>query len=122
MEVNGRPWGSMALARRAGFEYPAWAVADALGNAPSEPRIPTNGPIVCRHAGRELVHLLFVLRGPRSTAGAELWPGRVDTIRSLAHVRRRDRWYNLRRDNLGFFLADTVQTVTGAVVGSGRRR
>ena len=26
MELNGRPWGSMALARRSGLEYPAWAL------------------------------------------------------------------------------------------------
>ena len=26
MEVNGRPWGSMALAVRRGFDYPVWAV------------------------------------------------------------------------------------------------
>ena len=30
LEFNGRSWGSMALARRAGFEYPAWAVQIAL--------------------------------------------------------------------------------------------
>ena len=30
MELNGRAWGSMALARRRGFEYPAWTVQAAL--------------------------------------------------------------------------------------------
>ena len=30
MELNGRLWGSTALVRRAGFDYPAWAVAQAL--------------------------------------------------------------------------------------------
>ena len=30
MELNGRAWGSMALARRRGFEYPAWTVRAAL--------------------------------------------------------------------------------------------
>ena len=30
MELNGRAWGSLALSRRLGFEYPAWAVARAL--------------------------------------------------------------------------------------------
>ncbi len=33
MELNGRPWGSMALARRLGYEYPAWAAARASGPA-----------------------------------------------------------------------------------------
>ena len=31
MELNGRAWGSMALARRLGHEYPRWAVQAALG-------------------------------------------------------------------------------------------
>ena len=30
MELNGRAWGSMALARRRGFEYPAWTVQATL--------------------------------------------------------------------------------------------
>ena len=33
MELNGRTWGSLALARRLGLEYPAWAALDALGIA-----------------------------------------------------------------------------------------
>jgi len=32
MELNGRAWGSMALARRMGLEYPAWAVAAVKGD------------------------------------------------------------------------------------------
>ena len=30
VELNGRPWGSMALARRQGLEYPAWSASMAL--------------------------------------------------------------------------------------------
>ena len=30
VELNGRPWGSMALSRRQGFEYPAWHVKLAI--------------------------------------------------------------------------------------------
>ena len=30
VELNGRPWGSMALSRRQGFEYPAWSVMAML--------------------------------------------------------------------------------------------
>jgi predicted ATP-grasp superfamily ATP-dependent carboligase len=120
MELNGRPWGSMALARRLGLEYPAWALRDALGEASAvAPALPA--PVVCRHLGRELVHLLFVLRGPRSTAGREIWPGRWETIRALLTVRRHDRLYNWRRHNLGFFLEDTWQTVAAVVAGTGRR-
>jgi predicted ATP-grasp superfamily ATP-dependent carboligase len=121
MEINGRAWGSMALARRSGLEYPAWAVQDLLGL----PRTPgADGvvqPIVCRHLGRELVHLMFVLRGPRTAAGSELWPTRLQTLRALLRVGPRDRWYNWERGSTGFFLADAMQTVARAVVGAGRR-
>ena len=34
MELNGRAWGSLALARRRGFEYPAWTVRAALDDWP----------------------------------------------------------------------------------------
>ena len=42
MELNGRAWGSLALARRRGFEYPAWTVRAALdgGFAPAVPMRP----------------------------------------------------------------------------------
>src|SRR4029077_8740219 len=66
MELNGRPWGSLALARRRGYEYPAWAATralDAQAPLPPEPAY-TDDEVLCRHLGRELVHLLFVLRGP----------------------------------------------------------
>jgi hypothetical protein len=68
VELNGRPWGSMALARRQGLEYPAWHVSLALDEQSAEGRATTSVPgLVCRHIGRELMHLLFVLRG--STTG-----------------------------------------------------
>ena len=58
MELNGRPWGSMALARRAGLEYPAWAVARRLDPAYRPPALPPAAPRTARHLGRELVHQL----------------------------------------------------------------
>src|SRR5437764_15014473 len=68
MELNGRPWGSLALARRRGLEYPAWAVAAALDPA-FQPPVPDALPeIVCRHLGLEPVHLAFGARGPQSAA------------------------------------------------------
>jgi predicted ATP-grasp superfamily ATP-dependent carboligase len=121
VELNGRPWGSMALARRTGFEYPAWAVQAALGAEPSMSAVPATRPILCRHLGREVVHVLFVLRGPQSSASAAQWPGRLQTIRNVLRIGRSDRLYNWRRDNLRFFVADTVQTVTNVVAGHGRR-
>ena len=40
MELNGRPWGSLALARRVGYEYPAWAAARTLDHAAPLPPAP----------------------------------------------------------------------------------
>jgi predicted ATP-grasp superfamily ATP-dependent carboligase len=120
MELNGRTWGSLALARRLGLEYPAWAALDALGLAEPPPDAAvarTPEPIVCRHLGREIVHVMSVLRGPRSVALAE-WPSRSRTLRDVVAVRRGERWYNWSARHPAMFLDDTVQTVRGAV---GRR-
>jgi hypothetical protein len=110
MELNGRPWGSLALTRRLGFEYPAWAAARALDpNALLPQAPPVSEELVCRHLGRELVHLLFVLRGPGSHSGE--WPGRGATMRSLLESPRRSAWYNTGPGMRGVFIDDTLQTV-----------
>lgn len=120
IELNGRPWGSMALARRTGFEYPAWAVTRALEPSfrPSPPQ--ESGPVVARHAGRELVHLLTVLRGPRSRALTH-WPSPTRTVREVLTLRRGHRLYNWRRGDLPLFLDDSAQTVRSAFRARRRR-
>lgn len=120
MELNGRPWGSMALARRMGLEYPAWAVRALLepGFRPQEPGAASDR-IVCRHLGRELVHLALVLRGPRSAAAA--WPPRARTAAAVLRVGRRDRWYNWRRGEAALFVDDLVQTLRGELLRKRRR-
>jgi predicted ATP-grasp superfamily ATP-dependent carboligase len=111
MEINGRAWGSLALARRLGLEYPAWAVRDALGlGGPPAPRPAAARALVCRHLGREIVHVLSVLRGPGSTALTE-WPSRWGTLRAVARVRRGERWYNWSPRRPAVFVHDTLQTV-----------
>ncbi len=118
MELNGRPWGSLALARRLGSEYPAWAVARALdANAPL-PDAPAFEDLLCRHLGRELIHLLFVLRGPGAHVGA--WPGRGETLRALLRGGRRTAWYNLAPNMKGVFLDDTWRTVVNQTWGKRR--
>jgi hypothetical protein len=112
MELNGRAWGSMALARRRGLEYPAWTVQATL-DPDFEPTPPPTGPdILCRNLGLELVHILFVLRGPQSAAQTD-WPSRARTLRDVLHFRRTDRWYNWCRSQPGVLLADTLGTVRG---------
>jgi hypothetical protein len=106
MEVNGRPWGSMALARRRGFEYPAWTVQAALdpGFAPTAPESPPD--VLARHLGMELAHLAFVLRGPQSKALTS-WPRFWPTLGAMARPSRRNRLYNWRRSEPDVLAVDT---------------
>jgi hypothetical protein len=118
MELNGRPWGSLALARRLGFEYPAWAVARLLDDSAVLPEEPVFEDLLCRNLGRELVHLLFVLRGPRSPV--DRWPGRVETLRSLLSRGKRTAWYNLQPGMRGVFLSDAWRTLAHQTWEQGR--
>lgn len=119
MELNGRTWGSMALARRAGLEYPAWAIRRLVdsGFVPFVPSLPEGQ--MCRHLGRELVHLLMVLRGPKSVA-LTTWPPRWRTLREVVCFDRRDHWYNWRRADWRLFLDDTICTVATEVAKKAR--
>jgi hypothetical protein len=115
MELNGRAWGSMALARHRGYRYPSWAVRAALDPrfAPAAPAAPPE--VTARHLGREIVHLGAVL----ARGGAP----RLATIRGVVAVRRGDRWYNYRAGEPGVFVADTWATVRAqavTVLGRGR--
>jgi hypothetical protein len=110
MELNGRPWGSLALTRRLGFEYPAWAAARVFDEQASLPQAPqAREEVLCRHLGRELVHLMFVLRGPGEHTGK--WPGRRATVRALLGNPHRSAWYNLGPGMRGLFLDDALRTV-----------
>ena len=115
MELNGRTWGSLALARRQGLEYPAWAALKALelDDPSARPEIDVRRPVVCRHLGREILHVAAVMRGPKSTALSE-WPSRLKTLRTVARIRRSDRWYNWSSQNPAIFVDDTAQTLLGA--------
>jgi hypothetical protein len=115
MELNGRPWGSLALARRQGYEYPAWAVARLLDDRAMLPDAPPFVELECRHLGRELVHLLFVLKGPGAYTGE--WPGRGETVRALLRGARSASWYNLSPGMRGVFLEDTWRTVADQTFG-----
>ena len=113
MELNGRSWGSMALARRAGFEYPAWTVRLLLDESFRPAEVAT-APLRCRNLGREIIHLLTVLRGPKSSA-ATRWPSRWRTLVDLLRFEARDRWYNWRRGESGVFWQDAWDTVWSAL-------
>ena len=111
VELNGRPWGSMALSRRQGLEYPAWHVRLALDSTSNVGMSGHESPgLVCRHIGREFMHLLFVARGPRSKALSR-WPTLWEAIRGVLGIRRGDALYNWRREDPKVFLSDFYLTV-----------
>ena len=111
IEFNGRPWGSMALSRAQGLEYPAWQIMLALDPGFRPGIAATNTPgIVSRNVGRELMHLLFVLRGPESKA-LRGWPSIWKSLRDVASFHFRDTLYNWRRDDPKVFLADMSYTI-----------
>ena len=111
VELNGRPWGSISLARRQGLEYPAWHVQLAL-----DPRSQAGASassevgVVCRNAGREFLHLLFVLRGPRSKA-LSAWPPFWKTVSDVVRLDDGDTVYNWRREDQNVFFADFYSTI-----------
>jgi hypothetical protein len=120
VELNGRPWGSMALARRQGLEYPAWQVRSTVTPQSEAGTNSTTTPgLVCRHVGREFMHVLFVLKGSKSKALTD-WPSFWKTMPEILAIRRRDSFYNWRRDDLGVFAADCYYTVHDNIFKSRR--
>jgi predicted ATP-grasp superfamily ATP-dependent carboligase len=116
VELNGRPWGSTALSRRQGLEYPAWSVEQALNSqSPHAFQSPPAGTLVCRNVGRECMHLLFLLRGPQSKA-IEKWPSFWRTAIDMLSVRYGDSLYNWRKDDLRVFFSDWWYTMIGQVL------
>jgi hypothetical protein len=111
VELNGRPWGSISLSRRQGLEYPAWHVQLALDPQSTAGRSSfAETDVVCRNVGREFMHLLFVLKGPKSKA-LNGWPPFLQTLAEVARVRRGDTFYNWRREDSKVFFADCCYTV-----------
>jgi hypothetical protein len=113
MELNGRMWGSLALARRQGLEYPAWAVAQALapGFRPSEPEETPSDPGVVRNLGRDLLHLAFVLRGPKSDFHRQGWPSLWRSAAGVLVPAPGRQFYNHDPVHPGFFWREALWTV-----------
>jgi hypothetical protein len=111
VELNGRTWGSMALGRRQGLEYPAWHVSLAMDEtSQGGVGVSSGAEVLCRHAGREFMHLLFVLRGARSNA-LDQWPSFWKSFGDILRFRRRDGVYNWRSDDSKVFFADFYYTI-----------
>lgn len=111
IEFNGRAWGSMALARRQSLEYPAWTVRQALGwpLILHDSTVRTED-VICRHLGRELMHVLFVLRGAQSRAIRQ-WPSLGGTFKKVFRLSPRHALYNWRREEWPVFVADCWYTI-----------
>jgi hypothetical protein len=111
VELNGRSWGSMALSRRQGLEYPAWGVKLALDPGSQIGKtLPIAPGMICRNIGREFMHVLFVLRGAKSSALVDR-PSLCKTLGGVLRVRRGDTFYNWRRDDPKVFFADCYYTI-----------
>jgi predicted ATP-grasp superfamily ATP-dependent carboligase len=112
VELNGRPWGSMALSRRQGLEYPAWQARLAINQECSAGMMPTSvrTGLVCRNVGREIMHLLFVLKGAKSKAQTH-WPSFWNTLGNVLRIRKEDTFYNWRSDDRRVFIADCYCTL-----------
>lgn len=112
IELNGRLWGSTALSRRSGLDYPGWAVEQAL----DPDFVPKDVPVVeghqqVRHLGRELLHLLFVIKGPKSRFHAQRWPNLLRSLFGVFALHALSRFYNYDPAFPGFFLREALATV-----------
>lgn len=114
MEINGRMWGSMALARAQGLEYPAWAVAQVLDPDFAPPPVaPPPGPLTARHLGRDLLHLAFVARGPKDDFHRRDWPRLLPSLAAV--LRPADHAYNSDPAFPGFAWREALHTVRRAL-------
>jgi predicted ATP-grasp superfamily ATP-dependent carboligase len=78
MEINGRFWGSLALAIAAGVDFPYHLYQVAQGEAVTASAGYPSG-VLARDAVGELKHFLRVMRGPRREFLAHA-PGRLETL------------------------------------------
>lgn len=114
MELNGRSWGSMALAVRLGLHYPAWNVMQTLDSSFSPPEPPPWRSLVCRHLGREIIHVLSIIKGKKAF---RLMPNysRVKTLLEVCRCNGNEGWYNWHAWHSGLFWEDTIKTVMGKI-------
>jgi hypothetical protein len=108
---------TLALPRHRGLGYPALAVAEVLGVPVRVPR--RSGPdiVTCRHLGREILHVVRVLRGPPPWDAGVEWPSRRSALRGVLSVSPRERWWNWRRSAPDVLVRGTVATLADAAAG-----
>ena len=113
VEFNGRLWGSVALARRCGLDMPRWAFEIA---SEKEPQIsPPLRQSFARHLGRDLVHLLYLLRGPGEEYPSYAWPNRLSSLKAVLSPNGLHSFYNYDASDPFFFLKDAAMTLQNSV-------
>jgi hypothetical protein len=115
VEFNGRLWGSLALARRAGFAYAAWAAKQALDPAFEPPPVEPRAGIFVRHLGRDILHMMFVFRGPKSEFHRERWPGALKSIWAVLQPHWPSQHYNYDPAHRLYFLRNAIGTVAATL-------
>jgi hypothetical protein len=113
MEFNGRFWGSLALARRCGFDMPRLVFDLAQGKSADVPSSIHHG--FARHLGRDLIHLLFVLLGRNPARRPYTFTERIQTIIQVASPHRLTSFYNYDPSQPFFFVKDAALTVFNTV-------
>lgn len=88
MEINGRLWGSLPLAAKAGMDFPARLVALLLDGPPAGRALDTDYRVGVRSRNLELelVWIAGVLRGPKATNPGTEFPARRDALRVAARL------------------------------------
>ncbi|MHA6262889.1 hypothetical protein ACXYMO_06785 [Arenibacterium sp. CAU 1754] len=114
MELNGRVWGSMALARRNGLDYPTWAAEAAFDKGFTPKRGPRRRHMV-RHLGREILHMIFLLRGPKTEFHRSHWPKWYKSLAGVLAPTWPRSFYNYDPAHPLFFLGDAWDTVTAVL-------
>jgi hypothetical protein len=114
MEFNGRFWGSVALARCCGLNIPRFAFEIASNKKPRIPSHVQQG--FARHLGRDLVHLLFVLRGPGREYPPHAWPNRLSTLKEVLSPNHLSSFYNYDASEPFFFLKDSAVALANVIL------
>jgi len=95
MEINGRPWGSIALPIASGIDYPRYLIDWYLDETLPPKSIPYNTAITCRRLVSELSHLSNLRAGRPA-----LWPAEYPSFWNSL-IRMAAPWYpGMRYDDL----------------------
>ena len=98
MEINGRFWGSLALALAAGVDFPYHLYQLARGETVTAPAAYPSG-VIARDAVADVKHFFRVMCKPRREFLAHA-PGRMETLRNMATILHPSRHaYNWTADD-----------------------